>query len=216
MHWLKSKDIPEEYSICRNREMGVNTITVAQSLLPTRSRVRFVRQMYAHYRERERDYWEAMFAPHANDPKRLWATFNDLLGRHGSGCHSNTPAFSAKDFAANCESKLGSIRFDTPPIPPSRVADDRSSSSGHVEGNLFRRTPLSNLVVCSKIDSLPMIQDYNVYSFPPSPLQPVSSRGCSSWLTKDSLPCSSSVTDSTSKTRPAFGQSQMYPSSQKQ
>jgi len=70
--------------------------------------VRFVRRMHARYRERECEYWEAKIARHAKDPKRLWATFNGLLGRHGAGSHSKTPEFSAKDFAAYCESKIGS------------------------------------------------------------------------------------------------------------
>jgi len=79
--------------------------------------VRFVRRMHARYRERECEYWEAKIARHAKDPKRLWATFNGLLGRHGAGSHSKTPEFSAKDFAAYCESKIGSVRADTAGSP---------------------------------------------------------------------------------------------------
>src|SRR6218665_2648345 len=79
--------------------------------------VLFVRRMHARYRERECEYWEAKIARHAKDPKRLWATFNGLLSRHGAGSHSKNPEFSAKNFTVYCESKIGSVRADTAGTP---------------------------------------------------------------------------------------------------
>src|SRR6218665_3531104 len=120
--------------------------------------------MHARYREREREYWEAKIARHAKDPKRLWATFNGLLGRHGAGSLSKTPEFSAKDFAAYCESKIGSIRGDTagsPPLefPPTvhRMATLREISSVELRSVIMSSAPKS-----CELDSLlaSLIQDY--------------------------------------------------------
>src|SRR6218665_3226636 len=45
------------------------------------SSVKYVRAMHKTYRDREREHWEARIAAHSEQPKRLWATFNALLGR---------------------------------------------------------------------------------------------------------------------------------------
>jgi len=79
--------------------------------------VRFVRRMQAHYKEREHEYWEAKIARHAKDPKRLWATFNGLLGRHGAGSHSKTPEFSAKNLRPTARARSASS-VPTLPAPP--------------------------------------------------------------------------------------------------
>src|SRR6218665_3908505 len=109
--------------------------------------------------------------------ERLWATFNGLLGRHRAGSHSKTPEFSAKDFAAYCESKIGSVRADTAGSP-SGVSADRSSH-GRAEGNLLRRAPLTHHVVCSKVVRVRLssgLSDPGLRGrfapFPNSPLQP--------------------------------------------
>ena len=123
-------------------------------------------------------------AGHAKDPKRLWATFNGLLGRHGAGSHSKTPKFCAKDFAGYTARARSAPSAPTLPALPSEVSAD-CSSYGHVEGNLLCRAPFILHVVCSKVVQVRLpsvLSDPKLRGrftpFPHSPLQPVSSRRC--------------------------------------
>src|SRR6218665_3999823 len=50
--------------------------------------VKYVRAMHRTYLDKEREHWEARIASHYEQPKRLWATINALLGRS-----SNPPSF---------------------------------------------------------------------------------------------------------------------------
>src|SRR6218665_1792094 len=79
----------------------------------------------------------------------------------------------------------------TLPAPPSGVSAD-SSSHGHAEGNLLRRAPLTHHVVCSKVVRVRLssgLSDPGLRGrftpFPHSPLQPISSRRCSSRIAKE-------------------------------
>ena len=47
--------------------------------------VHFVREMHASYRAREREYWETIITRQSKEPKKLWTTFNGLLGRQKGG-----------------------------------------------------------------------------------------------------------------------------------
>src|SRR6218665_4152327 len=76
-------------------------------------------------------------------------------------------------------------------LPPAGVSADRSSN-GHAEGNLLRRSSRSHHVVCSKVVRVRLssgLSDPGLRGrftpFPHSPLQPVSSRRCSSRLEKE-------------------------------
>src|SRR6218665_1215489 len=76
-------------------------------------------------------------------------------------------------------------------LPPSGVSAD-SSSHGHAEGNLLRRAPLTHHVVCSKVVRVRLssgLSDPGLRGrftpFPHSPLQPISSRRCSSRIAKE-------------------------------
>src|SRR6218665_2067823 len=76
-------------------------------------------------------------------------------------------------------------------LPPPGVSAD-SSSHGQAEGNLLRRAPLTHHVVCSKVVRVRLssgLSDPELRGrftpFPHSPLQPVSSRRCSSRLAKE-------------------------------
>src|SRR6218665_2346147 len=51
--------------------------------------VKYVRAMHRTYRDKEREHWEARIAAHSEQPKRLWATFNALLGRGRADRSSN-------------------------------------------------------------------------------------------------------------------------------
>src|SRR6218665_1353246 len=60
--------------------------------------VRSVREMHKFYRAKERDYWEAKITAHAGQPKRLWATFNALLGRGRKDRYQDPLPFTADDY----------------------------------------------------------------------------------------------------------------------
>src|SRR6218665_1020214 len=76
--------------------------------------VQFVRNMHRKYREKERAYWEDRIISHAKEPKRLWSTFNTLLGRRQvqPECTSGAPAFTAEDFLTSHTAKTWA--FDKP------------------------------------------------------------------------------------------------------
>lgn len=40
-------------------------------------------------------YWKSKIALHAREPKRLWVTFNNLLGRGHTGCKTIAPSYIA-------------------------------------------------------------------------------------------------------------------------
>src|SRR6218665_2226479 len=84
--------------------------------------IKSVRDMHKRYRGKERDYWEAKIATHADQPKRLWATFNALLGRGRAERSQSVPSFSADEYLASFTNKGFNIRKDTdgssPPVFP--------------------------------------------------------------------------------------------------
>src|SRR6218665_1090854 len=81
--------------------------------------VQFVRNMHRKYREKERAYWEDKIISHAKEHKRLWSTFNTLLGRRQvqPECISGAPAFTAEDFLTSHTAKILGIRQATEGSP---------------------------------------------------------------------------------------------------
>src|SRR6218665_819671 len=75
--------------------------------------VKYVRSMHRTYRDKKRENWEARIAAHSEQPKRLWATFNALLGRGRTDRSSNPPSFTAEDYLASFQAKVQTIRDDT-------------------------------------------------------------------------------------------------------
>src|SRR6218665_102266 len=71
--------------------------------------------MHRKYREKERAYWEDRIISHAKEPKRLWSTFNTLLGRRRvqPECTSGAPAFTVEDFLTSHTAKIFGIRQAT-------------------------------------------------------------------------------------------------------
>jgi hypothetical protein len=89
--------------------------------------VRFVREMHRQHRDKERLYWEYKINHHSKEPRKLWATFNDLLGRSQTGSRSATLLFTAGDFLDAFTSKVRSVREATagsspPAFPPSECS----------------------------------------------------------------------------------------------
>ena len=126
--------------------------------------IHFVRQMHARYREREREYWEARIALSAKDPKRLWATYNGLLGRHGAGSRSATPTFSAEEFAEHCCAKIRSVRDDTSGSPPPQFppTDCSLSTLSEVTPAELRSIILTSASKSCELDPLPtfLVQEF--------------------------------------------------------
>src|SRR6218665_28337 len=60
--------------------------------------VHFVRDMHRRYRDKERSCWEPKITSNAKDSKRLWATFETILGRRRADPQCDAPAFSADIF----------------------------------------------------------------------------------------------------------------------
>src|SRR6218665_3228743 len=81
--------------------------------------VQFVRYMHRKYREQEGTYWEDRISSHSKEPKRLWTTFNALLGRRrGSAGHtSEESSFTADDFLASYTAKILGVRRATENAP---------------------------------------------------------------------------------------------------
>ena len=81
--------------------------------------MQFVRYMHRKYREKEETYWEDRISSHAKEPKRVWTTFNALLGRRrGSADHSSEKSsFTADDFLASFTAKILGVRRATENAP---------------------------------------------------------------------------------------------------
>src|SRR6218665_2292506 len=74
--------------------------------------VQFVGKMHAAYRDREREYWEAIIVKQSKDPKKLWTTFNGLLGRRPANQDlQSSPPFKEDAFLDRFTAKIASIRL---------------------------------------------------------------------------------------------------------
>src|SRR6218665_2225042 len=94
---------------------------------------------------------------HAKDPKRLWATFDALLGRRQADRQPDVSLFSAEDFLSSFNDKINGIRLETagadPPVCP--ATDCRLSAMVPVTGTELRRINLSSAVKSFELDPLP-------------------------------------------------------------
>jgi hypothetical protein len=126
--------------------------------------VQFVRSMHRQYREKERSNWEAKIASHTREPKRLWATFNALLGRRRPDRPPDTPSFTADAFLASFDAKIRDIRQATagspPPIHP--PSDCRLSTIHPVSSAELRRVILSSPPKSCELDPIPtfLLQEF--------------------------------------------------------
>ena len=123
--------------------------------------VQFVRNMHRQYREKERTYWETRIASHAREPKRLWATFDALLGR----CRPpNDPLFTADDFLASYTAKILDVRRATENSSPPQhsTTDCRLPTLNTVTSEELRRLVLASPPKSCELDPLPtfLLQEY--------------------------------------------------------
>jgi len=117
--------------------------------------------MHRQYREKERTYWETRIASHAREPKRLWATFDALLGR----CRPpNDPLFTADDFLASYTAKILDVRRATENSSPPQhsTTDCRLPSLNVVTSEELRRLVLASPPKSCELDPLPtfLLQEY--------------------------------------------------------
>lgn len=63
--------------------------------------------MHRLYRRKEQEYWD-----HTGDPKRLWSTFSDLLGRARPGGRSTSPLFIKDTYIEAFNAKVHTVRED--------------------------------------------------------------------------------------------------------
>src|SRR6218665_3067150 len=94
---------------------------------------------------------------YAKDPKRLWATFDALLGRRRADRQPDVSLFSAEDFLSSFNDKINGIRLETagadPPVYP--ATDCRLSAMVPVTGTELRRIILSSAAKSCELDPLP-------------------------------------------------------------
>src|SRR6218665_1558302 len=75
--------------------------------------------MHDFYRRREQNYWVTLIDRRSKDPKRLWTTFNGLLGRRSRArCEQTSTPFTADDFLEKITAKISSIHNSTATAPP--------------------------------------------------------------------------------------------------
>src|SRR6218665_3769127 len=72
--------------------------------------------LHRRYRDKDRSYWEAKITSNAKDSKRLWATFDAILGRRRADPQCDAPSFSADDFLASFKKKIADTAHLTPPV----------------------------------------------------------------------------------------------------
>ena len=101
---------------------------------------------------------------YAGDPKRLWATFNDLLGRGRAGRKPDTPSFTADGFLESFTSKILAIREATAGSPPPSFpsTDFSLSDLSPVSSQELRRIILASAPKTCELDPLPtfLLQEY--------------------------------------------------------
>src|SRR6218665_3537473 len=121
--------------------------------------VQFVRNMHCKYRERERAYWEDRIISHAKEPKRLWSTFNALLGRRRvqPECTLGASAFTTEDFLTSHTTKILGIRQATEGSPPPHhpSTDCSLSSINKVIAEELRRIIIGSPPKSCELDPLP-------------------------------------------------------------
>ena len=120
--------------------------------------IHFVRRMHSTYREREREYWEAIITRQSTEPKKLWSTFNNLLGRRSASHQSQSlPPFTADAFLERHTAKVSSIRDATSASAPPEfsVTDHRLTVLNEVTGLELRELILASAPKTCELDPVP-------------------------------------------------------------
>src|SRR6218665_1008322 len=73
--------------------------------------VRYVRNMHRMYKDKEQSYWERKIALHSREPRKLWSTFNDILGRARPQSNASAPLFTGDAFLEAFTTKVHSCQL---------------------------------------------------------------------------------------------------------
>lgn len=127
--------------------------------------IHFVRHMRTFYRDREQEYWETIISSQSSQPKKLWTTFNGLLGRSASQRSQNPPPFTADEFLEKLSSKITSIRESTSAASPPDYAptDCRFSTLREVTSAELRSLIVASAPKTCELDPVPtfIVQEFN-------------------------------------------------------
>ena len=121
--------------------------------------------MHDFYRRREQNYWETLIDRRSKDPKRLWTTFNGLLGRRSCArCEQTSTPFTADVFLEKITAKISSIRDATATAPPPvhLPTSHRISSLRKVTSAELRMFILAAVPKTCELDPMStfLVQDY--------------------------------------------------------
>src|SRR6218665_389457 len=70
------------------------------------------------YKDKEQSYWERKFALYSREPRKLWSTFNDILGRTRPQSNASVPLFTADAFLEAFTTKVRTTHEATAGSPP--------------------------------------------------------------------------------------------------
>ena len=119
--------------------------------------VRYVRGMHRLYKEKEQSYWERKIALHSKEPRKLWSTFNDILGRTRPRSNASVPLFTADAFLEAFTTKVRTTHEATAGSPPPVFPPTTCGLSilSPVTEEELRRTILSSAPKTCDLDPVP-------------------------------------------------------------
>ena len=113
--------------------------------------------MHRQYKTKEQSYWERKIALHSGEPRKLWTTFNDILGRSRPEPCQAAPLFTADAFLEAFTTKVQSVREATAGCPPPTFPPTNCGLSilSPVTGEELRRTILASAPKTCNLDPVP-------------------------------------------------------------
>ena len=137
-----------------------------------RETVRMTRDMHKFFRDKERNYWESQISRNARSSRKLWKTFNDILGRtktSNSQLNTDLP-FTANQFVDYLLSKVRRVRDATAGSQPPEftTTDACLQDFEEVTLDVLRRVILSMPMKSCELDPIPtfIVHDYIDYFLP--------------------------------------------------
>src|SRR6218665_1500110 len=119
--------------------------------------VRYVRGMHRLYKDKEQSYWERKIALHSREPRKLWSTFNDILGRTRPRSNASVLLFTADAFLKAFATKVRTTHEATAgsPLPVFPPMTCGLSTLRPVTEKELRRTILSSEPKTCDLDPVP-------------------------------------------------------------
>src|SRR6218665_1922027 len=109
------------------------------------------------YKDKEQSYWERKFALYSREPRKLWSTFNDILGRTRPQSNASVPLFTADAFLEAFTTKVRTTHEATAGSPPPVFPPTTCGLSilSPVTEEELRRTILSSAPKTCDLDPVP-------------------------------------------------------------